>query len=163
MSNGHVEQPVEQNKNLSVVPAFSLTIADKAGGVRFSFDPHSPEGAVRLIQATLKEVDKLEDMRDKEIKIVHWMSHPASTVDQQTSEVKEFTRIVIWDDKDKPYSCGSMGVDKSIALLEMTAGKAPWNPPLKVKVVVRRLANKNNWMILDPDIPSLQAILKPRK
>lgn len=145
------------------IPAFEISAVGRNPSVKMSFNPQTPEGAIRLVQATLEECDKLEDQRGKDLNLVHWMVHPAQTTDENTGEVKEFARIIVWDDKDKPYSCGSIGVDKSIAILEMTRGKAPWSPPLKVKVTVRRLANKNNWMTLVPDIDSLREVLKAKK
>lgn len=133
----------------------SLSISD--GRVKMSFSPKTIEGAKKLIQATLHECKKLEDMRDKELLITDYLSHPAQTAGDTEGEVKEFTRIVVFDNNGEAYSCGSLGVDKALALLELTRGKAPWNPPAKVTVRIRRLANKNNWMILEPDLDSLVA------
>lgn len=152
----------EKNESLSV-PAFEISAVGKNPAVKMSFNPQTPDGAVRLVQATLKEATPLETLRDMTINLTHWMCHPASTAGEAEGEVKPFTRYVLWDDKGNFYSCGSIGVDKSLALFELSRGKAPWNPPFKCKVVVKRLPNKNNWMYLDPDIESLTAVLSARK
>lgn len=149
--------------NEAVIPSYEIAAIGRNPQVKMSFNPQTAEGAVRLVQATLQEVPKLEDMRDKELSIVHWMAHPAQMAGDTEGEVKEFNRIIVWDDKENAYSCGSTGVDKSIGLLELTRGKAPWNPPVKVKVKIRRLANKNNFMVLEPDIESLKEALKAKR
>lgn len=144
----------------ALIPAGSATSGNQ---VRMSFNPGSAEGAIKLIKATLKDCANLEDKSKEVLELTDYIMHPASTSGEADGEVKDFTRIVVFDKDGTPYSCGSQGVEKAINILEMVAGKAPWNPPLKVKVTIRRLGNGRNWMILDPDMDSLTARLKGKK
>lgn len=160
-TNGQTSEGKSDVSNF--VPSFEITASGTGRNVKMSFDPKTPEGAIKLVQATLKEVPLLETINGQYIDLVDWMCHPAQKIDPKSQEVKEFSRIVVWNNKGEAYSCGSQGVDKSIAVLELTRGKAPWAPPMRVKVWSRRLGNGNNWLTLDPDIDSLTSILKPRK
>lgn len=149
------------NTDLANFVPLALNLAD--GRVEMTFDPQTPDGAKKLIQATLHECKKLEDMKDKTLEVTDYISHPASANEGEQGEVKEFTRIVVFDKSGEAYSCGSLGVSKSIALLKLTAGKGPWKPPIKCTVRIRRLANRNNWMILEPDLDSLSAMLTKKR
>lgn len=155
----------EESREIASIPAtnFDLSAAGRNGQVKMSFNPQTPEGAVKLVKATLKECPKLETKAKEKLHLTDWMSHPAQKEGKTAGEVQEFTRIVLFDVDGTAYECASMGVDKSIAVLELTRGKAPWKPPLVVTVQVRRLGNGNNWMILDPDIDSLSAAVQAKR
>lgn len=154
-SRGEPKDASSEPERREIVELPAVDSLRESANVKMSFNPRTKEGAILLLKATLHECKKLEDMAGKELELVHHMSHPAESVDQRTGEAKPFKRIVVFDKSGEAYSCGSLGVDKSITIIEFARGKAPWNPPLKVTVEVRRLTNKNNWMVLVPDIDSL--------
>lgn len=143
---------------LSIVHAYSMP--DENGRPQnMSFNPATPDGARKLIQATLGEVPLLETLAKEYLMITDYFSHAASSIDQKDGRVSEFNRIVVFDTTGQAFSCGSMGVAKSLSVLTIARGPAPWNPPAKVKVITRRLANGNNWMILEPDFADLAAAM----
>lgn len=125
-----------------------------AKGEWYSFDPTTTEGAGMLVAATLGEPEKLGKMAGETIGIVHFYACDASK-QKQDGEVDEWTRIVLFTDDGKCYSCGSRGVAKSLAVLLRIRGNMPWNPPVKCKVRVDALPGPKLWITLFPDMGTL--------
>jgi hypothetical protein len=151
------------NSDQIAIPSFEILASGQAKGVRMSFDPKTPDGALKLVKATLKECLKLESKSKEKLHLTDWIIHPAQKSVGTAGEVQEFNRLVVFDVNGDTYECASVGVEKSIAILEMTRGKAPWKPPMPVTVTIRRLGNGNNWMILDPDMQALEDYLKGKR
>lgn len=141
----------------------TLGVFGNVSKVKMSFDPQTPEGAVKLVQAQLQELPGLEELNGKKIQLTAYMYHPAQTVDPDTAEVKEFRRIIVWDANGTAWDCGSQGVDKSLAIIETICGPGPWNPPVECEVVSRRLPSKRMWLTLNPNTDKLMARLKGKK
>jgi hypothetical protein len=130
-------------------------------GEIMSYDPQTYEGAKMHLQATLGEVPDLASMVNKTIKIANFLIHDASSADD-SGAVETWKRIVIFDDNCNPYSCGSLGVAKSLSVMFSIWGMMPWKPPVECTVVIRRTAAKNNWMTLEPTQDEIKALQKRR-
>lgn len=131
-------------------------------GEWMSFDPKTREGGELLMKATLAEAADLSEEANKSINVRHFYAHDVESADEK-GEVNRWTRIVVFDDKNKAFACGSMGVRKCLAILLQIRGNMPWEPPLKCTVKVRRLDGAKQWMTLEPDIDSLYPADVPKK
>lgn len=156
----------EPRSNVSQVSSDALALLVPDGNIsriRMSFNPSTPTGAIKLVMATLSECPMLEEKSKEKLSLTDYIIHPASSTGDTPGEVQEFDRIVVFDNDGKAYACGSIGVKKSIAVMELIRGKAPWQPPFVVTVKTRRLGNGNNWMTLEPDMELLAKHLSGKK
>lgn len=151
------EQPVVETSKVS---SFFGMAGDE---VLATFNPRTPAGARMLVQSTLEELEGLEKVIGKDIFIAHIFSHPASGTNKETGETDSWRRIVLLDGKGAAYSCGSLGIGKSLGIIGLCRGDPPWMPPVKCKVVMQRLNNGNSWYQLIPDADSLSVMPPKRK
>lgn len=148
------------NNGTSVVP-YSETISNLYAvvttgykGTLASFDPSTEEGAEMLVKASLGEVPNIKEIAGQQINLTHFYAHGAAKT-HDNGEVDEWTRIVLFDDKGRAFSAGSMGVAKSLAILMQVRKSAKFDPPVLVTVKMKSLGGNRLWIELIPDMNSL--------
>jgi hypothetical protein len=152
--------PVQQGTNSALA---LLVDSGSIHRVRHSFNPETPRGFELLIKGMQGEQKDLSEEANKDLLVTDYLIHPASSIDDETGEVKDFDRVVVYTKDGNVYSCGSLGVKKSIALMAMARGTATWDPPIACKVRTTKTSGKKNWMELVIDIPAMTKHLSGRE
>lgn len=122
--------------------------------VVMSFNPKTPAGAELLFKCTLDKLDPLNEQANAWLDVQHIFQHPAEKINEN-GEVQPFIRSVVITADGKAFDCGSEGVRKALALVEAVRGSAPWEPPIKCRVICTKTRSGKNWMILRPDTAEL--------
>lgn len=139
-------------------------IVNQSGQPAMSFDPTTPDGAKKFLQAVLKELPSLKDQLNKKIKITDVFTHDVKRVGPTSGEIEEWQRTVVYDTEGNAYTCGSEGVWKSLEAFMIVRPQMPWNPPIEVEVKLRNLGGGKMWMYLDTELDSLfRNVTKPRE
>lgn len=149
-------KPTEPESTLKPFIANSLSVRVAAhNGVYMSFDPTTPEGGTKLVMGTLSALPPIKSMIGKEIKITDVYIHPVSSIDDETGELQNFARTVIYTSDGRAYDCGSMGILKSLDVLSMVRGAPPWVPGIAVVVDLRDVGGRKQWLSLQPVMDQL--------
>jgi hypothetical protein len=98
-----------------------------------SLDLTTEEGRCQLLNAGNGQV---------EIAVAHYVAHPASRVDEVTSEVSEYSRLVLIDADGHRYSTSSPVVAHRLAQALRLFGPGPFRPPLPC--VVRQVRSRKS-------------------
>lgn len=154
-----IQQPASGTIAVPQADRFNELIRTGKPGEFMSYDATLPEYAIMHIEATLGKPKDLSELTNMEIAVSNFLLSDASR-ETENGQIEEWKRIVIFDDKNVPYSCGSKGIAKSLAVLFPIRGPMPWNPPLLCKVKVEKLSGTRIWMTLQPDMPKLLDQLK---
>jgi len=155
------ETPAERNAEYKLT-LFGKMQRDGSPGELMSYDPQTQQGAMMHLQATLGEVPDLQSLVNQKILVSNFLVHDASSLNEK-GKLEEWKRIVIFDAEGQPYSCGSTGVGKSLAVMFPIWGMMPWIPPVECVVKVRRTGNKNIWMTLEPTPEEIAKLSKAKK
>lgn len=146
------QQPPEEQSMAKYRPR---GLQPSSGGTRppveISFDPTTPDGAKKMIQGTLTKLPSVKSLINKTIGVVDILSHDAATFDAESGVTHHFRRSVIYTADGNAYDCGSMGVDKALAVFSLVAGIPPWEPPIVCEVQLHELGGKRQWLTLQPD------------
>lgn len=155
------EQPEPQPVARYVPRGIGPDISGKRPPVEMSFDPTSPEGAAKLILGTMEKLPSIKSQANKQLLVTDLLSHDARSFDPATGAESNFRRTVIYTVDGSAFDCGSIGVDKALAILSYVAGPPPWNPPISVTVTITELAGKRQWLTLLPDKAEIVKRLSP--
>jgi hypothetical protein len=157
MANGGNEQVAEVVVKPQSLASIGTLVITPLGGT-CTFDPQTEEGAQLILDCILKELPLLADEVNKFINVRHVFSQEIIGEPDIRGEYHPWTRIVVFDENLKPYSCGSMGVEKALAAMFAIRGsKAEFVPPVRCEVKRKQLEKDRVWMYLEPDIKSLLA------
>jgi len=75
---------------------------------------------------------QLIDFVGQPIPVVHIYAQSEEFTEEETGEIKEGTRVILFDPEGKAYSCVSGGIKRSLTTLFATFGVPPFLPPLVV-------------------------------
>ena len=90
---------------------------------------------------------------------------PASKASED-GETSEWVRCVIQLEDGRRVAFGSRGVLQSLASIELLCRRAPWSPPLRLRLKSRPLNNGHRWLTLEPEWDDSHAVVqatRPRK
>lgn len=98
----------------------------------------SREDAIKIYNAINNKGDSLDDHKGEVIEMVNVAAHPVELVDENTGELVRSLRTIIIDKNGKNYDAVSQGIASSLQKVFAIVGSAPFNPPLKIKVVEQK-------------------------
>lgn len=101
-------------------------------------DDGSRESKIAIYNAINNKGDSLDDHKGEVLEITDVAAHPVSLVDENTGEVVDALRMVVIDKEGKNYDAVSQGIASSFQKIFAIVGPAPFNPPLKIKVVEQK-------------------------
>ena len=82
------------------------------------------------------------------LEIVNVVAHPATTVDEETGEIKTYLRTVLIDKNGKGYTAGSVGITSALtrifSIIGMPDGGAWEKEPVKMKIKQQKTRNGQN-------------------
>lgn len=156
------DMPLAQRGVVERIARFVRMARSGEPGDMFSYDPTTPDGAVMHLMANLSEVPDLSSLVNKTIKVANFLMHDASR-ENRLGELDEWKRIVIFDEQNQPYSCGSSGVAKSLITMFPIFGMMPWSPPVECDVKIKKLSDGKQWMTIVPTKAMLDRITKRKK
>lgn len=120
----------------------------QGGRLWATFDIKSDEGYARLSEYRHGEALALAECLNQTIDVVDVIVEGASTTNPETGEVTSFPLITLIDKDGLAYRCGSTGVFDSLRDLLAWRPKTPWNPPLPVKCVAKKLGGGRRYFVL---------------
>lgn len=137
---------MSENKEMVVInrediaPPTMLDMLTNPSGAFFCSIPNtgSREDAVKIYNAINNKGDSLDDHKGEVIEMVNVAAHPVELVDENTGELVQSLRTVIIDKNGKNYDAVSQGIASSLQKIFAIVGNAPFNPPLKIKVVEQK-------------------------
>lgn len=94
--------------------------------------------AVKIYNAINNKGESLDDHKGEVLEIVNVAAHPVSLTDENTGEVVDALRMVVIDKNGKNYDAVSQGIASSFQKIFAIVGPAPYDPPLKIKVVEQK-------------------------
>ena len=82
------------------------------------------------------------------LEIVNVVAHPATAVDEETGEVKQYLRTVLIDKNGKGYTAGSVGITSALSRIFSIVGmpdNSAWEKePVKMKIKQIKTKNGQN-------------------
>lgn len=130
--------------------------------VEMSFDPRTPDGAIKLLLGTMEELPSVKSQVNKVLCITDLLSHDAVSFDKETGAETKWRRSVLFTADGKAYDCGSMGIDKCLAILSYVAGPPPWTPGINCTVTLTEIGGRKQWLTLKPDRDEIAKRLSKR-
>lgn len=121
--------------------------------IRTSLELDSDRGRKLLFACMGGEVVAGKDAINTQIEIVDYLIHPVDSVDEDTGEVRKWVRTCLVSPAGAVIAFGSGGILKSLQLLSVQWGKAPWEPPIRATVKVRAIGGGRQWYTLEPVWP----------
>lgn len=116
---------------------------------RTTLDTTKPEQRAQLLSAVNDDVPGCKSVLNVPIEIVGYTASPAGRVVE--GEIQEWVRIVLHLADGSNIASGSMGLLKSLMLIEQLDRPAPWRPPIVKVLRARDLADGKQWFWLaDP-------------
>lgn len=116
---------------------------------RTSLDVRKTEDKAQLLAALTADSPGSADLINTDIRICNYLIQPASTVEQ--GEIREWVRCVLFLEDGSRVAFGSIGIVKSIMLIQQLDRPAPWHPPIVKRLQVSKLKSGKNWFALvDP-------------
>lgn len=104
----------------------------------------------QLLNALNEDSDNSKDYINTTLEISNYVILPASTTNEQ-GEVIDFIRCVLILKDGGRVAFGSTGVVKSLMLITTLDREAPWEPPIRKRLVSRSLRNgKQMYALVDP-------------
>lgn len=103
-----------------------------------SLDLSKPGNRQLLARAMGGDLLQLTEQVNAEFAIRDYLVHEYDKVDDVTREVQRLTRMVIFTSDDVPMQCVSRTLLNSLKHLSYAFGPCPWNPPLKVRLKMKR-------------------------
>lgn len=126
-----------------------------------SLNKDIPEQRRMLLQALNEESAKSDAYVNTVLEMIHFTVLPAGTENAE-GEYSEFVRTVIHLANGDRIAFGSMGIVKSLQLIQQLDRPAPWNPPIKKLLVSRAIGGKKRFLYLaDPPLPAAPS--EPKK
>lgn len=161
------DEKAEEKQELAVANPFAGQMMERIAGrgdkPAMTFDPTTREGAIKFLQAKLKELPSLKSQINKTLYITDIFTHDVSRAGSEPGEIEEWQRTVVYDKDGNAYTCGSEGVWDSLCAFMAVRPRFPWSPPIKCEVKIRELPGGKTWMYLDPDLDSILANTKTPK
>lgn len=114
-----------------------------------SFPLDTVEAKTKVYNAVMNTEENLRDIINKELTIVDIYAEPIQLENEETKEMQDLARIVIFDDKGVSYNSVSNGVRKSITtLIALFGDPSTWKEGQKV-VVKQKSIGKNQMLYLE--------------
>lgn len=136
---------VQPSGQLSIVqPEQAIMLYDpttEARPVWASWNLNTEEGFMLLSRMKHGENKRLGDCINEEILIRNAYTEPRDGIDKVTGEVTMYPLIFLEGADGTVYACASHGVYGSLVDILRHRRQTPWNPPIRVKVVRKMLAN----------------------
>ncbi len=114
------------------------TFGDSGCRMSTSLDMGRPENRRLLARAMGGDLLQLTEAVGQELHLSDYLVHEYDKVDPETGESTRLTRLVVFDKDGMPLQCVSRTLLNSIKHLAFAFGPAPWAPPLRVKVRMKR-------------------------
>jgi hypothetical protein len=109
----------------------------------------TPAERAQLLAALNEDGNPAAEVLNLDLDIVGYTISPASRI--VDGEIQEWVRTVLHCADGQNIVAGSMGVVKSLMLFQTLIGPAPWNPPLRKRLVSKALAGGKHWYsLVDP-------------
>lgn len=112
---------------------------------RATFDLTTERGRAELLEIIEAPALAADENLNVDIDVVGYVCHPAERIDQETGEVSHFTRTVLLLADGRKIGMGSDFARRSLDRMAFVRGHAPWNPPLKCRIVPERSSNKRTY------------------
>lgn len=114
-----------------------------------SLDVTKQEGRATLLSCLNEDSESKDEHLNTDLRIVNYVLTPASKVED--GELREWVRCTLVLDDGRRVAFGSLGIIKSLMLIQQLDRPAPWNPPLVKRLKLSKLSNGGNWLTLvDP-------------
>jgi hypothetical protein len=111
-----------------------------------TLDTRKPELRARLLQAINEDCVKAKDVLNVPIDLIGYTLSPAGRMVE--GELQEWVRCVLHLADGRNVAAGSMGLVRSLMLIEQLDRPAPWEPPMTVVLKARDLGNSKQWYSL---------------
>jgi hypothetical protein len=105
-----------------------------------SLDLATEEGRTLAFNALATPDLELGDRDEMEVPVSHYIAHPASQIDEETGEVREYSRLVLITPMGTTFATASEVSAHRFAQAFGLYESPPWHPPLRV--VIRRVRSK---------------------
>lgn len=122
-----------ENLNLSLVPAEG----GESKPYFCSFVPANKEDRARLYRAMTNPEHKISDCINQEIKLVDVFVELVEMPNEETGEVSQVPRCVLFAEDGHTYAATSSGIYNALRRLSMVYGAPHWAEP--IPVVIRQL------------------------
>lgn len=113
---------------------------------RTTLDTTKPDQSRRLLAALNEDCENAQSAINTDLDLIGFTLNPSSK--EVDGEVQEWVRTVLHTADGRNIVCGSMGVVKSLMLMQQLIGPAPWNPPIKRRLISRPLRDGKHWYSL---------------
>ena len=113
-----------------------------------SLDKSKPEDKRALLAALNDDTPGKDEYVNQEMDLVHYLIQPACK--EVDGELQEFVRTILFLADGRRVAFGSMGVVKSLMLIQQLERPAPWSPPLRVRLKLGKTSKGFQWPSLIP-------------
>lgn len=123
--------------------------ATGGGAVAHNLRDVTPMEQARLLSLAIGSADLTkEDLLNKTIDLRHWVVHRVAVTDERTGETRDAVRTVIITPEGRTASFVSDGVARSLALIVQVLGPGPYNPPVRLDVLLRQTRSARHVLLL---------------
>lgn len=112
-------------------------------------DISEPEGKILLFRCMQGSDTTAENMVNEPFKLVNYVMHPAEMISRQDGELIDLERCVMITDSGVTISTASSSIVRGVKMLLAMYGKAPFDPPIPVKIKSSPGKNGNRFLTLE--------------
>lgn len=124
---------------------------------RTTLDKSDPVQRALLLRSINEDSDTAKSVINLPLRMVGYTISPAGRIDDN-GELQQWVRCVIHLDDGRNVACASMGILRSIILIEQLDRPAPWSPPLVKLLKAKDIAGGKQWYYLaDPTADAVQS------
>lgn len=110
----------------------------------------SNEERKNLFNALEKADVLLNDVVGTELNLKDVYLHKYTKLNEETGEVENKCRVLLFDDKGQTYATGSFGIFNIIGrIFEVFGTPNEWEEPLRVKVIKKEIGNNKKMLSLE--------------
>lgn len=114
------------------------TFGDAGTRMATSLNLDKPDNRRALARAMGGDLLQLTEQVNAELDIANYLVHEYDKSDEETGEVTRLVRLVVFSGDGTPLQCVSKTLLNSLKHLTYAFGPCPWDPPLKVKLRMKR-------------------------
>ena len=104
----------------------------------------------KLFNALEKADVLLNDVVGTEFELANVYIHKYDKINEETGEVEQKVRIILFDSEGKSYACGSFGIFNILGrMFEVFGTPNTWEEPLKVRVIKKDIKDNKKMLSLE--------------
>lgn len=120
-----------------------------------SFDVTTTEGKVRALEAMQgTDTVPIDGVLDQVLYVTDIFAHRVQMANQETGEMVDADRIVLFGQDGTAYACVSAGVARSLQAICGLFGAPPWHPAMALRVSRKRTRQGRTTYVVMPVIES---------